>query len=97
MDLISLILLIFLVGTFSIFPGIMMAIEDTGTRVKNFFVGALLIPSIGVWSALEVLVMYQIPDAWNAFWGFSAFLFVFIGGGCLGAYLLFKLLVKLYK
>ena len=101
MDLVTLFLIAFLVITFSILPGTMMAIEGD-TPVKDFFIGALFIPVIGVWSSLVCFVLFNIPDSiinnGDRVWlGFFTFMFVWFGGLGLGALLAVKALCKIYK
>lgn len=100
MDLFTFIMLATLVVSFVILPGIFMAMESNGTPIKDFFIGALVVPVLFGWSSLITLVLINIPDSVinngdHPWLGFFTFLSVLFGGLGLGAFLFIKTLEKI--
>ena len=97
------VLMIVMVITFSIIPGIMCA-EDgkNNNKVKGFFAGALVVPACALISGLTILALISIPDSiinngdrWVL--GVVTFFSVLIGGMGVGTFLMIKLIEKLEK
>lgn len=96
MDLVTFILIAFLAITFSIFPGLGMAMESN-TPVKDFFIGALMVPVLFVWCGLYTYAFFNMPAAVmnNAAAGFFTFVVFMIAGPILGALLFIKALTRI--
>jgi hypothetical protein len=95
------VLMIFMVITFSIIPGIMCA-EDGKNKIKSFFSIALVLPVCALISGLTIFALMSIPDSIinngdREVLGVVVFFSVLFGGLSLGTFLMIKLIEKLTK
>ena len=98
MNTLTIILLVFVISTFSIMPGIAMALESHNSPIKDFFIGALIVPVLGLWSGLTTFILFNIPDSiMNSGWTLVIFLAVIIGMPAIGALVFVKIITKLYN
>jgi hypothetical protein len=94
----TIILLVFVISTFSIMPGIAMALESHNSPIKDFFIGALTVPVLGLWSGLTMLILINIPDSiMNGGWAFVIFSAIFIGSPLIGALIFIAIITKFCK
>lgn len=92
------ILLVFIISTFSIMPGIAMALESENSPIKDFFVGALIVPVLGLWSALTAFMLFNIPDSiMHNGWAIVVFLAIAYGMPAIGALVFVKVITKFYN
>ncbi len=98
MDLVTFILIAFLAITFIIFPGVGMAMESN-TPVKDFFIGALIIPVLFTWCGLYTYAFFNMPDEImnDATSSFITFVVFMIAGPAIGALVFVKVLKKIYE
>ncbi len=98
MDLVTFILIAFLAITFIIFPGVGMAMVSN-TPVKDFFIGALIIPVLFTWCGLYTYAFFNMPDEImnDATSSFITFVVFMIAGPAIGALVFVKVLKKIYE
>lgn len=98
MDLVTFILIAILAISFIIFPGVMMAMESN-TPVKDFFIGALIVPVLFTWCGLHTYAFFNMPDevmndATSSFITFVIFMIVI---PVIGAFVFLKVIKKIYE
>ena len=92
------ILLVFIISTFSIMPGIAMALESDNSPIKDFFVGALIVPVLGLWSALTAFMLFNIPGSiMHNGWAIVIFLAIVYGMPAIAAFVFIKVITKFYN
>ena len=75
-----------------------MALESHNSPIKDFFIGALIVPVLGLWSGLTTFILFNIPDSiMNSGWTLVIFLAVIIGMPAIGTLVFVKIITKLYN